>query len=168
LEAYSETLALNMESPYNEGTLLGNVYKGWFVAPATTNYKFYLACDDFCKLNLGNVSGAVEDPTEIASIGSHLDYRDWWATKSNVQQYKRQSDWISMTKGEHYYMEAQHIERNGGDHFAAAVEIEQSDIIGHHHSMKEIQYISVEADKIFESTRITISNIDAGNYLLVF
>jgi hypothetical protein len=35
-------------------------------------------------------------------------------------------------------MEAWHYERRGGDHFAAAVEIEQSDIIGHHHSMKEI------------------------------
>jgi hypothetical protein len=65
-------------------------------------------------------------------------------------------------------MEAWHYEIGGGDHFAAAVEIEQSEIIGHHHSMKEIQYISVEAEQVFESTRITISKIDGGNYLLVF
>jgi hypothetical protein len=65
-------------------------------------------------------------------------------------------------------MEAWHYEGVGGDHFAVAVEIEQSKIIGHHHSMKEIQYISVEAEGVYESTRITISKIDDGNYLLVF
>jgi hypothetical protein len=54
-----------MENPVNEGNLLGNIYKGWFIAPATTNYKFYMACDDYCKVNLGSISGVVEDPTEI-------------------------------------------------------------------------------------------------------
>jgi hypothetical protein len=73
-----------------------------------------------------------------------------------------------LTQGEHYYMEAWHYEGNGGDHFAAAVEIEQSDIIGHHHSMKEIQYISVEAEQVFESTRINITDIDDGNFIVVF
>jgi hypothetical protein len=73
-----------------------------------------------------------------------------------------------MTEGEHYYMEAWHLEGSSNDHFAAAVEIEQSDIIGHHQSMKEVQYISVEADQIFESTRINITNIDSGNFIMVF
>jgi hypothetical protein len=50
-----------MESPNNQGGYLGNIYRGWFVAPATTNYKFYIACDYYCKINLGNVSGSVED-----------------------------------------------------------------------------------------------------------
>jgi hypothetical protein len=54
-----------MENPYLLGDKFGNIYKGWFVAPATTNYKFYIACDDYCKINLGNTSGVVENPTEI-------------------------------------------------------------------------------------------------------
>jgi hypothetical protein len=51
LETYNiseETLALSMENPYTEGDQLGNIYKGWFVAPATTNYKFYITCNDYC------------------------------------------------------------------------------------------------------------------------
>ena len=55
--ATNETLALSFENPFNEGNFLGNVYKGWFVAPATTRYRFYITCDDLCKLNLGNTSG---------------------------------------------------------------------------------------------------------------
>jgi hypothetical protein len=73
-----------------------------------------------------------------------------------------------LVEGEHYYMEAWHLEGSGTDHFAAAVEIEQTAITGHHHAMKEIQYISVEADQVFESTRINITNIDTGNFIVVF
>jgi hypothetical protein len=78
-----------LESPVNEGDLLGNIYKGWFIAPATTNYKFYIACDDYCKVNLGNISGVVEDPTEILLLKANTDNREWWSTNSKVQQYKR-------------------------------------------------------------------------------
>ena len=54
---YTKTLALSMEAPAYEGDRIGNIWKGWFVAPATTNYKFYIACDDYCNINLGNISG---------------------------------------------------------------------------------------------------------------
>jgi hypothetical protein len=52
-----KTLALALESPYSEGSYIGSVYRGWFIPPASTNYKFYQACDDYCKVLLGNVSG---------------------------------------------------------------------------------------------------------------
>jgi hypothetical protein len=73
-----------MENPYHEGDRLGSIYKGWFIAPATTNYKFYIACDDYCKINLGNISGVVDDPTEIVYNKVFTDNRDWWSTKSGV------------------------------------------------------------------------------------
>ena len=125
-----------METPYAEGDKIGNIYKGWFVAPATTNYRFYIACDDYCMLKLGNVSMVVEDPTELVKTFRGTNYRDWWETSGS--EYKKISDWVSLTEGEHYYIEGQHLEGNGNDHFSAAVEIEQSEIVGHHHSMKEI------------------------------
>lgn len=51
-----------------------------------------------------------------------------------------------------------------------AVEIEQTNtsVVGHHHSMKEVQYLQFEAAQVFETTRITIENPDSGKYLLVF
>jgi hypothetical protein len=34
--------------------------------------------------------------------------------------------------------------------------------------MKEVQYLSVQTDQVFELTRINITNVDNGNFLLVF
>lgn len=33
-------------------TRAGTVAKGWFKAPATGNYRFYISCDDACRLHL--------------------------------------------------------------------------------------------------------------------
>lgn len=98
-----EKLALTMQSPYNEpGDNMGNIYKGWFVAPATTNYRFYLACDDYCDLNLGTTNMVDTDPTKIAENIGGINYRDWWET-GNYEQM-RISDWISLVEGESYYI----------------------------------------------------------------
>lgn len=81
-----------------------------------------------------------------------------------------QSEWISLTEGEPYYIQAETFEWTSGDHFSVAVEIEQTDtsVVGHHHAMKEVQYLEVESAQVFETTRITIENPDDGKYLLVF
>jgi hypothetical protein len=108
----------------------------------------------------------VENPTELVLTMRGTDHRDWWETTGSG--YKKISDWVSLNVGEHYYIEGQHLEGNGGDHFAAAVEIEQSEIVGHHHAMKEIQYVSVQAEQTYELTRINITNKDDGQFLLLF
>jgi hypothetical protein len=71
------------------------------------------------------------------------DYRDWWETKAASHALGSISEWVNLTEGEAYYLEAVTYEGSGGDHFSVAVEIEQSDFVGHHHSMKEVQYVSV-------------------------
>jgi hypothetical protein len=83
-------------------------------------------------------------PTIIADNRYNTDYRDWWETRG--AQFKKISDWITLDAGVHYYIEANHYEGTGGDHFSAAVEIEQSAMVGHHHAMKEVQYLSVQTD----------------------
>lgn len=48
-ENYTDTLALDLESPQNiKDGFSGNVYTGYFRAPATAKYRFYIACDDAC------------------------------------------------------------------------------------------------------------------------
>jgi hypothetical protein len=56
-----------------------------------------------------------------------------------------QSEWINLTAGEPYYIEGGTFEWTGGDHFSVAVEIEQTNtsVVGHHHAMKEVQYLEV-------------------------
>jgi hypothetical protein len=125
-----------MSSPYNEGDMIGNIFKGWFVAPASTNYRFYIACDDYCDLSLGTTSMEAKSPTKLVSSTYNTDYRDWWETRGTNN--KRISDWVTLTAGEYYYIEANHLEGTGGDFFTAAVEIEKSNAAGHHHAMKEV------------------------------
>ena len=40
------------EQSYSNYTRAGTLAKGWFRAPATGNFKFYMSCDDACKLFL--------------------------------------------------------------------------------------------------------------------
>ena len=162
---FTESLALSMQNPFSYGDSHGSTYKGWFVAPATTNYRFYITCDENCKLSLGNTTGDAENTTVIAQNYGATGYRTWWNTNSVSA---RISEWVSLTQGEHYYMEAQHQARSGGDHFSAAVEIEHTAMVGHHHSMKEVQYVSAYGLQQYEVTRITVKNSDSGSYLLVF
>jgi hypothetical protein len=49
--------AMSFELPQNVNSAYsGNVLKGYFRAPATTSYRFYMSCDDKCILNLSDVN----------------------------------------------------------------------------------------------------------------
>jgi hypothetical protein len=65
-------------------------------------------------------------------------------------------------------LEGAYAENGGSDHFSVAVEIEQSTIKGHHQAMKEIQELSVSQEMKFEKTRVTITNPDDKEYILIF
>jgi len=82
------------------------------------------------------------------------------------------SEWVNLTKGEKYYMYAKHFETSGGDNFAVGVEIKQtnSTVIGHHHAMKEVQYVSIfPSNPQKEVTRISVTNPpETGNFYLSF
>jgi len=99
---------------------------------------------------------------------TQLTYRSWATTRRQFfrQYYDAKSDWVNLTEGEKYYVEASHREGNGGDHMAVAVEIEQANTTGHHHAMKEVQYISISnPNSVYESSRITVNNVEnVGNY----
>jgi hypothetical protein len=43
-----------------------------------------------------------------------------------------------------------------------AVEIEDNDMEGHHHSIKEVQQVSMESAQVFEVTRFTVTDPDDG------
>ena len=50
----SNLLTLQLETSLSSGYYYGSVLQGWFVPPESTNYRFYMACDDMCILKLGN------------------------------------------------------------------------------------------------------------------
>jgi len=53
-KSHPETSSLytSFETYRNEGTKFGNIFAGYFKAPETGKYRFYIACDDNCKLKL--------------------------------------------------------------------------------------------------------------------
>ena len=57
---FTMMLAPDLEAPINvKNGAYGNAYSGYFKAPATAMYRFYLACDDACTMYLSNGT----DPT---------------------------------------------------------------------------------------------------------
>jgi hypothetical protein len=91
------------------------------VPPATANYRFYMACDDSCRLFLNNQTGNSSSPTRLLSVGNNSPYRNYWI---NSDAQTRISEWQTLNKGEAYYIEVQHIEWSGIDHLSVGVEIE--------------------------------------------
>jgi hypothetical protein len=86
---------MNFETKYNVGYKHGNFMRAWFLAPETSQYKFYMSCDDKCLLKLGKTPGdSTTGLEEIINIDSWTYYRDYWSDLS-----KRTSEWFTLTKG---------------------------------------------------------------------
>ena len=141
---------------------------GYFVAPATAQYKFRISCDDYCEFYMGlNAS----DPLNTTLLVSRYGYT---YSRYLFREGATVSDWVNLTKGDEYYVYGSHYDGGGGDNFVVGVEINQTafttnDIIpNHHHAMKELQYISVGApDPKFETFRITVTNVDLTGFYIV-
>ncbi|NDK55610.1 PA14 domain-containing protein [Pontibacter fetidus] len=99
------------EAPQNLGDDYGQRIAGYVTAPATGNYTFWIASDDFSELYLSTS----EDPakkTKIASIVGWTNPREW--SKFGSQK----SATIALEAGKRYYIEAVMLEHWGGDHLA--------------------------------------------------
>jgi hypothetical protein len=53
-KTYKDDLAIHFESPRNLYSNIATVYRGWFIAPATTRYRFYTVCDDHCAMRMAH------------------------------------------------------------------------------------------------------------------
>lgn len=75
------------------------------------------------------------DPSQKTTLLSHSSYTNYrnYFTPDN----SRVTAWVALTAGEYYYIEGQHIQGGGSDHFTVSVEIEKPGN-GHINSMREI------------------------------
>ncbi len=84
--------------------------EGFFKAPQTGKYRFYITCDDVCKLEFdaANPYDEASPPTyshvNICNSG-YTNYRDH--TRSGG---KKISDWIDLVGGKKYSMIGKHYE----------------------------------------------------------
>jgi hypothetical protein len=81
---------------------------GWFTAPTTGLYRFYISCDNACSFSIDAtnpyVAGATNSPSPVvvAYRNWSVSWRSYWYNKNEGQK----SDWISLTEGEAYYVAA--------------------------------------------------------------
>jgi len=51
---------------------------------------------------------------------------------------------------------------------SVGVEIEQDEIVGHHHAIKEVQMISIEPEQLYDTTQINFTEPDGGTVIFAF
>jgi hypothetical protein len=95
--------------------------RGFIVAPKTTRYRFYMACDDYCQLNMALNSADPTNMTNVIANGGWTEHRDYIRNRTGKTLV---SDWISLTQGQSYAVEAKHIEGWGSDYMTVSVELE--------------------------------------------
>jgi frataxin-like iron-binding protein CyaY len=118
-----------------------------------------MSCDDYCEFFMNLEPGKTDNKTQLLKVRYASNFRDYWRYTDNQN---RTSDWVTLTKGEPYYIETLMREDGSGDHLSVAVEIEQTSIVNHHHAMKEIQQLSIDIENNKDTSRITIDKPDGG------
>ena len=72
--------------------------KGWFLPPASTYYRFYMSCDDYCQLDMALDSADPATITNLLSSNSHIDHRDYFY-RVNVDRPDLESEWVYLEEG---------------------------------------------------------------------
>jgi hypothetical protein len=98
----------------NVGDYFSRRLSGLITAPATGSYTFWIAADDAAKLFVSTDATPANKGTLRASLSSYTSFQNWTANTS------QQSAPITLTAGQSYYVEVQHIETGGGDHVSVA------------------------------------------------
>lgn len=121
-----KNLALNLESSIYSGNYIGDLYQTWFVPPKTARYRFYMTCDDKCRVKLAPCPDTTTPLTSLLSHNYASSYRDFWGERVFRKSSSRQTwtEWVQLEKGQNYFLEARYIEYTSGDHFTVGVEIE--------------------------------------------
>jgi hypothetical protein len=58
-------------------------YYGLFIPRATGTYRFFLACDDKCKINIAELT-SITSSKASGQLGSATSYRNWQVGASTV------------------------------------------------------------------------------------
>ena len=145
-------LATSLEVPYNSvDAKSGSVFEGWFKAPETGEYRFYISADDEARLYLDSVNPynaatpATISFTEIANSWYSQGYREYIRIPTvNDGWGKSQSDWITLQAGKYYKIRALHSDTGGAMHFNAAVEFKKANTNNHPMTTKAVQNLRIE------------------------
>jgi hypothetical protein len=98
-----------LESPTNIADNYGQRWRGYFIAPETDTYRFWIASDDSSEFWL-STSASPAAKTRIASVSGSTSVRQWDKFTTQV------SSPIALERGRGYYLEVLQKEGTGSDH----------------------------------------------------
>ena len=165
---------LTFESANDETEKVGYFWDGYFKAPATAEYRFYISCDDLCKLRLDSTnalsSGLAFTPVTVANRWWYSDWRDYLDPPQVDDTSQYISAWIALTEGEYYKIDALHGNDRGASHMTVSVEVKDlvSPSAGHPQAISETQQILIDQDNVAETWEIHVTDPSSGVYALVF
>lgn len=107
----SSNVLSNFETSANAADNYGQRLRALITAPATGQYIFWIASDDYSTLYLSSDESAF-NKTAIAWVTSATSSRQW------TKQASQQSTNIYLVAGQRYYIEALHKEGTGSDNLA--------------------------------------------------
>ncbi|MBC7508221.1 MAG: hypothetical protein H7320_05645, partial [Ferruginibacter sp.] len=106
-------LLSTFSTPVDFADNFGSKIVGYICAPLTGNYTFFISGDDMGELWLSS-NALPANKEKIAFFNEWTGFRQY--SKYNSQKSKS----IFLTKGQKYYIEALHLEKNGPDHLSVA------------------------------------------------
>lgn len=118
---------------------------GWFKAPETGRYRFYMQADDQYKLWLDAVNpydAAAPVATSLVEIGQQNWAKGWreydHENPSTNSQGKMVTDWIDLTAGKFYKLRGQHKDTGGSSWSNVSMEFERPSSEGHANAAKAV------------------------------
>lgn len=111
----SEKLTSYFEGPTNWADNYGERIRGYFIAPVSGSYTFFIASDDNGELWISTDSNPA-NKQKIASVPSWTNSREW------ARYPEQKSAARTLTAGQRYYIEALMKEGGGGDNLAVGVQ----------------------------------------------
>lgn len=111
-----EVISTLFEGPKDWADNYGTRMHGYFIAPATGAYTFYIASDDRSELWLSTDSNP-SNAVRIAQVTNWTNSREWTFEPS------QKSAQVNLVGGNRYYIRALQKEGSGGDNLAVGVDL---------------------------------------------
>eukprot|EP00039_Didymoeca_costata_P018192 m.332487 g.332487 ORF g.332487 m.332487 type:complete len:4620 (+) comp16956_c0_seq1:136-13995(+) len=133
--------------------------RGYFVAPYTANYRFFVHGDRSVAVYLNLNGTSFDNMTKLAYITTRSSN---YFTASATQM----SDIVALTEGTRYAFLSRHIEDSSDDYYQVGMEILDQPThpdMFQYQRLNEIQRVQISGSIVFEMQRITISNITSSS-----
>lgn len=149
-----------------------HLHEGWFKAPATGRYRFYMQADDNLRLFL-DVANPYDPVTPVTTslveVGQSLNAVGWRryhhiSSYASAARGKFVTEWLNLTEGKFYKLRSVHLDWGGASWAQVAVEFEKPGSEAHPMAAKAVQSLRIEQDNVAETWTLVINNPSSGKF----